>query len=146
MTVRYQCCWKPLAIKQSEAGLSTLLIDCFHKLPNHQWNALYPFDLLLSSDQLPLKAPARLSGYSSGRRNFGGYSQPLFILNVFFLQIDISADGKYQKMLSNTGIAKQSYSRCLCSFFKVEYSSLSSLLIPSKESMFGIELGGTCLL
>lgn len=41
---------------------------------------------------------------------------------------------------------RMTHSRCLCNFFRVEYSSLSSPPIPSKESIFGIELNGACFL
>ena len=38
------------------------------------------------------------------------------------------------------------YSICLWSFFIVAYSSLSPLLMPSKDSTFGIELKIGCFL
>ena len=41
-------------------------------------------------------------------------------------------------------VSVEGYSRCLCSFFRVEYSSLSSLPMPSM-SMLGM-FDGVCLL
>lgn len=55
---RYQYCTHQHQEDYFEKGLSILLIDSLHELPNHQWNTLYPLDLLLCSNKLTLQAPA----------------------------------------------------------------------------------------
>src|SRR3569833_3412530 len=37
--------------------VSLLLVDCLHELPDHQWDTLDSFDLLLRSHELALQTP-----------------------------------------------------------------------------------------
>jgi hypothetical protein len=61
---------------------------------------------------------------------------PLFVLDVLFLKLDVSAHVQPQPICT---ISNSTHSICRSSFFKVEYSSLPSVPKPSRESMFGIE-------
>jgi hypothetical protein len=61
---------------------------------------------------------------------------PLFVLDVFFLELDVSAIVQPQSIYTISG---STHSICRSSFFNVEYSSLPSVPKPSSESMFGIE-------
>lgn len=84
-------------ILEEEGGhrADILLIDSFHKLPNHQGNTLNPLDFLLGANKLALQAPAENhdvspSSPSSRSQPFrASVAIPLLILNVFLLQFDV---------------------------------------------------------
>ena len=79
--------------------LYILLIDSFHELPNDERYTLNPLDLLLCPDQLALEAP-------------------LLILDVLFLEVDVSAPVSHLGVEERAG--PKTHSSCLWSFLKVE--------------------------
>jgi hypothetical protein len=63
-----------------------LLIDRFHELSDHERHTLDPLDLFLRTYQLPFEAPVeKLEPIVP----FECPDIPLFILDVFFLQVNI---------------------------------------------------------
>ena len=72
-----------------------LLIDSFHKLPNHQGDTLNPLDFLLGANKLTLQAPTKyqvcqpLVTKLSDVVSRAAATIPLLILDVFLLQLDV---------------------------------------------------------
>jgi hypothetical protein len=63
-----------------------LLIDCFHELSDHERYTLDPLDLFLRAYQLPFETPVeKLESIAA----LECPNIPLFILDVFFLQVNI---------------------------------------------------------
>lgn len=142
-TVRCRCCSSvntPVITCRSHVR-GILLIYGLHELSDDQRHALYPLDLLLRSYQLPFQAPSRDKNrqYQSSSTFEQGY-MPLLILDVFLLQLDVSAEmsiiAAYK--LRERSRNRATYSRCLCNLFNVAYSSSPSAPGPSRESMLGM--------
>lgn len=109
-----------------------LLINGLHKLSDNEWNTLYPLYLLLSSDQFSFQAPRILSMWcqTAHARAICLCSSLMYSsCKLIYLVCDQQASSTALK-------SRQPYSKCLWSFFSVEYSSFSSFPSPS-ISMFG---------
>lgn len=91
MPVLFQCQYASNYLPIHVRGI--LLIYGLHELSDDQRHALYPLDLLLRSYQLPFQAPSRDKNrqYQSSSTFEQGY-MPLLILDVFLLQLDVSAE------------------------------------------------------
>ena len=68
---------------------SVLLIDRLHKLADNERYALYSLDLFLGSYKLPFQTPKDVCQRSL-QVSFSLYHVPLFILDIFFLQVYVS--------------------------------------------------------
>lgn len=65
-----------------------LLIDCLHKLADHERYALNPFDFFLSSNKLPFETSGERSEKSL-ISSLLDYGLPLFIFDIFLLKVNI---------------------------------------------------------
>lgn len=125
-----------------------LLINSFHKLSDHQWNTLYPLNLLLCSNQLSLKTPLhqiRQPITSCLATNSG-----ICFTFVHPWYIPLASSGICHKLVAKAPKATAriglSYSRCLWYLLSAAYSSPPSFPAPSSGSMFGIASAGPSFL
>ena len=93
-----------LATIENPVLVLSLLINSFHKLSDNQRHALDALYLLLCSHQLPLQAPTVRQHIS---RSPGWGFEPLLILDIFLLQLDVPEHPLAVARQSRTGYSLQ---------------------------------------